>query len=94
MNMPWRKWLGLTPTEADLAGELIRASAQGGVAAWVYDPADSTLRQGGRIVNLANLYFEYVTESIIQTLEANFIWPRPAGSVRGLLACQLASFAW
>jgi hypothetical protein len=46
--MNWRQWLGLTPTEADLARELLLAAKGAGDAGWTYDAADSSLRSGDR----------------------------------------------
>src|SRR5271166_3109733 len=56
----WRQWLGLTPTVADLARELLRAAQRSGVAGWSYDAADTSLRNADHgVINLANIHREY-----------------------------------
>jgi len=56
----WRQWLGLTPTVADLARELLRAAQRSGVTGWSYDAADTSLRNADHgVINLANIHREY-----------------------------------
>jgi len=43
-----RRWIGLTPTEADLARDLMRAAEHAVDIDWHYDAADSSLRGGTR----------------------------------------------
>lgn len=58
--MNWRQWLGLTPTVADLARDLLRAAQRSGVAGWSYDAADTCLRNADHgVINLANIHREY-----------------------------------
>jgi hypothetical protein len=57
--MQWRQWVGLKPTQADLAQELLRAADKSAVPGWQYDAADSSLRSGEHIINLVNIYREY-----------------------------------
>jgi hypothetical protein len=54
----WRELLGLKPTEADLAQELIQPAAKSGDASWTYDAEHSSLNSGGRTINLANIHCE------------------------------------
>jgi len=55
----WRQWLGLKPTEADLVRALLRTAQATGNTGWTYDAADSTLRSGEQVINLANIHCEY-----------------------------------
>jgi hypothetical protein len=57
--MNWRQWIGLTPTEANLAHDLILAAKNAGDTDWRYDAAESSLRGGERVINLANIHREY-----------------------------------
>jgi hypothetical protein len=57
--MNWRQWIGLTPTEANLAHDLILAAKNAGDTDWRYDAAESSLRGGDRVINLANIHREY-----------------------------------
>jgi hypothetical protein len=54
--MNWRQWIGLTPTQANLAHDLLRAARQSGQTGWVYDAADC-------VISLANIHREYAQES-------------------------------
>jgi hypothetical protein len=56
--MNWRQWIGLTPTQANLAHDLLRSARQSGQTGWVYDAADSSLRNAARVVNLPNMHRE------------------------------------
>src|SRR5882757_2558263 len=58
-TMNWRQWIGLKPTEANLADDLLRAARESGQTDWAYDPADSALRNNDRVINLANIHREY-----------------------------------
>ena len=57
--MNWRQWLGIRPTQADLANDLLRAARQSGQTGWVYDAADCSLRNGEGVINLLNIHREY-----------------------------------
>ena len=57
--MNWRQWIGLRPTQADLANDLLRSARESGQTGWVYDVTDSSLRHADRIVNLGNIHREY-----------------------------------
>jgi len=57
--MNWRQWIGLTPTQADLANDLLRSARQSGQTGWVYDAADSSLRDADRVISLVNIQREY-----------------------------------
>jgi hypothetical protein len=63
--MNWRQWIGLKPTEADLAHDLLRAGRQSSQTGWVYDAADSSLHDADRVINLVNLHREYAQASYL-----------------------------
>jgi hypothetical protein len=63
--MNWRQWIGLTPTEAHLAGDLLLSAKKAGENGWNYDSADHSLRAGERVINLANIYREYAQASYL-----------------------------
>lgn len=57
--MNWRQWIGLRPTQADLANDLLRSARQSGQIGWVYDAGESALTHPNRVINLANIHREY-----------------------------------
>ena len=61
--MTWRTAIGLTPTQRDLAEDLLKAAERHGLGGWRHDAADGALRNGDRIINLANIVLEYAGAS-------------------------------
>jgi hypothetical protein len=57
--MNWCQWIGLRPTQADLANDLLRSARQSGQTGWVYDAADFSLRNADRVISLVNIHREY-----------------------------------
>jgi hypothetical protein len=57
--MNWRQWIGLTPTQANLAHDLLLVAKNAGDTDWRYDATESVLRSGDRVINLVNIHREY-----------------------------------
>lgn len=59
--MGWRDWLGLRPRIDDLARSLVAEAANRGWGEWRIEDGGATLKfgDGGRVVNLSNMYLEY-----------------------------------
>ena len=47
--MNCRQWIGLKPTVANLAHDLLRAARQSGQTGWAYDAADSDTHGGNEL---------------------------------------------
>jgi hypothetical protein len=57
--MTWRTAIGLKPTPTDLAEDLLKAAERHGLTGWYYDAAGDAIRNGDRVINLANIHLEY-----------------------------------
>jgi hypothetical protein len=57
--MNWRQWIGIRPTQANLANDLLLSARESGQTGWVYDATDSSLRNTDRVISLVNIRREY-----------------------------------
>jgi hypothetical protein len=78
--MNWRQWIGLKPTEANLANDLLPDARQSGRTGWIYDAADSSLRNAERVVNLPNMHREYARAAYMARPRAPAEIPSDAGA--------------
>ncbi len=61
--MTWRTALGLKPTPTDLALDLLKAAERHGLTGWQHDSENDAIRNGDRVINLANMHLEYAAAS-------------------------------
>jgi hypothetical protein len=61
--MTWRTAIGLTPTQTDLAQDLLKAAERHGLTGWQHDAIDDVMRNGDHVINLANIHLEYAAAS-------------------------------
>jgi hypothetical protein len=69
--MTWRTAIGLTPTQTDLAQDLLKAAQRHGLAGWRHDAAECAIRNCGHVINLANIHLEYAAASILPEADIN-----------------------
>ena len=73
--MNWRQWIGLTPTQADLANDLLRAGRQTG---WVYDAANSDTHGGEELfMNQYTHVWRWDREGIFRSVKNRKFFPQP-----------------
>lgn len=56
--MNWRQWIGLKPTEADLANDFLVSARESDQTGWICGAADS-LRDADHVISLVNIHREY-----------------------------------